>query len=97
LNAGVFQVLATNGNTRLGGDDIDQRLVEFLMDKIQRELSATHAAVPLRAPGLTGNDPVLLSRLREAAESAKIKLSSETEVDVSLPFLTPGLFISVIV
>jgi molecular chaperone DnaK len=89
LNAGVFQVLATNGNTRLGGDDIDQRLVEFLMDKIQRELSPAQASALSPPGGLAGNDPVLLSRLREAAESAKIKLSSETQADISLPFLTP--------
>src|ERR1700678_2185173 len=89
LNAGVFQVLATNGNTRLGGDDIDQRLVEFLMDKIQRDLFPAQAPVLSPPSGLAGNDPVLLSRLRETAESAKIKLSSETQVDVSLPFLTP--------
>jgi molecular chaperone DnaK len=76
LHAGVFQVLATNGNTRLGGDDIDQRLLEFLLEKIQLE----SPSVP---------DPVLLSRVREAAESAKIKLSTDTEVDISLPFLTP--------
>ena len=77
LNAGVFQVLATNGNTRLGGDDLDKRLVDFLVAKIS---AAAHAAL------LT---PQCLSRIREAAESAKIKLSSETEVKIALPFLTP--------
>ncbi len=74
LNEGVFQVLSTNGNTRLGGDDLDQRLVEFLLGKI-----------------VTGNmsgSPALLARVREAAETAKIKLSTETEVEIALPFIT---------
>ncbi len=78
LNHGVFQVLATNGNTRLGGDDLDRRILEFLAEQ-------------LRAGG--GPDPrddlPLLSRLREAAEQAKIRLSTETEVAIALPFLTP--------
>ena len=78
LNEGVFQVLATNGNTRLGGDDLDKRLVDFLAEKIQ-------AANPSSAIG----HPQLLSRIREAAEQAKIKLSTETEVEIALPFLTP--------
>jgi molecular chaperone DnaK len=71
LNEGVFQVLSTNGNTRLGGDDLDQRLVEFLLAK-----SGVDAT------------PIVLSRIREAAEAAKIKLSSESEVEITLPFLT---------
>jgi molecular chaperone DnaK len=78
LNAGVFQVVATNGNTRLGGDDLDERLVDFLWGKIKAQQA-----------GLSGHDPGLRSRLREVAEQAKIKLSGETEVDVALPFLTP--------
>lgn len=77
LNEGVFQVLSTNGNTRLGGDDLDKRLVDFLAEKIT-------VAAP-RALLLT---PQLFSRIREAAEQAKIRLSSETEVDITLPFLT---------
>jgi len=79
LNNGVFQVLATNGNTRLGGDDIDRRIVDFLAGKIKEaggpDLSF---AANLQA----------LSRIREAAEAAKIKLSSETEAGIALPFLT---------
>ena len=75
LNEGVFQVLATNGNTRLGGDDLDRRLVEFLMEKISKAggpaLETTH-----------------LARLREAAEQAKIQLSTEMDVEIALPFLT---------
>jgi len=77
LHEGVFQVLATNGNTRLGGDDLDQRLVEFLSEQI---LKRGGPKIP--------HDPILLARVREAAEQAKIRLSAETEVEVSLPFLT---------
>ena len=81
LTEGVFQVLATNGNTRLGGDDLDRRLMEFLREKIAA------AGGPNLAP--SAESPPLLSRLREAAEQAKIKLSADTEVDIALPFLTP--------
>jgi molecular chaperone DnaK len=77
LNEGVFQVLATHGNTRLGGDDLDKRLVNFLLQKIE----AAHPPSAIRTPQL-------LSRIREAAEQAKIKLSTETGVDITLPFLT---------
>lgn len=77
LKDGVFQVLATNGNTRLGGDDLDKRLIDFLVEKIKA------AGGPDAAKDLP-----MLSRIREAAEEAKIKLSSETEVEVALPFLT---------
>ena len=90
LSEGVFQVLATNGNTRLGGDDLDQRLVNFLVQKIKGELA--HAAPS--AAGFTGDDAVFLSRVREIAEQSKIKLSTETEVDISLPFLTPDFSFS---
>src|SRR5580698_7261478 len=78
LNEGVFQVLATNGNTRLGGDDLDKRIVQFLADKIS-----------LASGPRCFDDLTLLSRLREAAEVTKIKLSAETESEVALPFLTP--------
>jgi molecular chaperone DnaK len=78
LNNGVFQVLATNGNTRLGGDDLDRRIVDFLLEKI-RAAGGPDAA----------KDLLMLSRIREAAEQAKIRLSSETETEVALPFLTP--------
>jgi molecular chaperone DnaK len=78
LNEGVFQVLSTNGNTRLGGDDLDKRIVQFLADEIKR------------VSGLNCFDNLtILSRLREAAEVAKIKLSAETEADIALPFLKP--------
>ena len=92
LNEGVFQVLSTNGNTRLGGDDIDQKLVEFFVEKIKAaggpELKGVQRE-PGKAPGHGQTDPTVLARLREAAEQAKIQLSSETEVEVTLPFLTP--------
>jgi molecular chaperone DnaK len=78
LNEGVFQVLSTNGNTRLGGDDLDRRIVQFLADEI-------HRASGLRC----FEDLTILSRLREAAEAAKIRLSVETEVEIALPFLKP--------
>ena len=79
LNEGVFQVLSTNGNTRLGGDDLDKRLIEFLLEKIK----ATGG------PDLSG-DPPALARIREAAEQAKIRLSLEDEVAVALPFIAPN-------
>jgi molecular chaperone DnaK len=78
LNEGVFQVLATNGNTRLGGDDLDKRIVQFFAEQINRE-SKLQCFDYL----------TILSRLREAAEAAKIKLSTETETEIALPFLTP--------
>ncbi len=86
LNEGVFQVLSTNGNTRLGGDDLDQRLVEFLAEKIE---AAGGPLLRLESPEANSELLSLRARVREAAELAKIKLSSETEVDVTLPFLTP--------
>src|SRR6266705_911005 len=101
LNEGVFQVLATNGNTRLGGDDLDRRIVEFLVEKIsvaggpnvkmtndECHMASTSAFV-IRHSSLA-----ILSRLREAAEQAKIKLSTETEVEIALPFLTPDFSFS---
>jgi len=79
LNKGVFQVLATCGNTRLGGDDIDRVLMEHLAEQIGQ------AGGPIVA-----GDPALWARLAEAAEEAKARLSSETETVIELPFLTPG-------
>lgn len=83
LNHGVFQVLSTNGNTRLGGDDLDKRLIDFLVGKIKEA----------GGPDAT-QDLAMLSRIRETAEQAKIKLSSETEVEIALPFLTPSFSFS---
>ena len=79
LNEGVFQVLSTNGNTRLGGDDLDRKIVEWLNGCIVK--SATHSTIQ------QFNDSTV-SRIREVAEAAKIKLSAETEVEITLPFLT---------
>ena len=78
LNGGVFQVLSTNGNTRLGGDDLDKRLVDFILEKIKAG----------GGPDATGNLP-MLSRIRETAEQTKIRLSTETMAEIALPFLTP--------
>src|SRR5580704_17347851 len=87
LNGGVFQVLATNGNTRLGGNDLDKRLVDFLLVKIK---AAGGPEVARDASRLAPSESlVLLSRVREVAEQAKIRLSDESETDISLPFLTP--------
>src|SRR5262249_28649989 len=94
LNEGVFQVLATNGNTRLGGDDLDRRIVNFLVEQIQ-----TAGGPDLRATCTTEHGTwntqnasdlqlSILARIREAAEQAKIRLSTETEVEIALPFLT---------
>ena len=85
LNNGVFQVLATNGNTRLGGDDLDKCVVEFLLGRIKEaggpELEAQGSITDAGRLGI-------LARIREAAEQAKIQLSSELEVEITLPFLT---------
>ena len=78
LREGVFQVLATSGNTRLGGDDLDRRLVDHFV----QEISASGETVPI--------DSTIMARLREAAEEAKIRLSTDNEVEVTLPFLTPA-------
>ena len=79
LNEGVFQVLSTNGNTRLGGDDLDKRLIEFILDKIRVS----------GGPDLSA-DPSALARVREAAEQAKIRLSTEDRAALSLPFIAPN-------
>src|SRR5438309_1245705 len=93
LNHGVFQVLATNGNTRLGGDDLDKRMVDFLVEKIKAA-----GGPDLDAESETRNPKpeilAMLSRIRAAAEQAKINLSTETEVEVTLPFLTPSFSFS---
>ena len=93
LSNGVFQVLATHGNTRLGGDDIDKRIVDFLLEKISAEARSAPADSPIRRL-VNSPSPTELSRIREAAEDAKIKLSSETEVEIALPFLTPDFSFS---
>ena len=102
LNEGVFQVLSTNGNTRLGGDDLDKRLVDFLAEKIAAaggpsflfvgdDVRSLTSVSKLETPHVVSYNErqATLSRIREAAELAKIKLSTETEVEIALPFLTP--------
>jgi molecular chaperone DnaK len=76
VNAGVFQVLSTNGNTRLGGDDLDKRLVDFIVQKIKAA----------GGPDASGDLP-MLARIRETAEAVKIRLSTEDSVEIALPFL----------
>jgi molecular chaperone DnaK len=87
LNKGIFQVLATNGNTRLGGEDLDKRVVEFLLEKIR---ASGGPDLTINKPGIRKADEVLtvLARIREAAEEAKIKLSTEMETEIVLPFLS---------
>ena len=77
LGDGVFEVKSTNGDTHLGGDDFDQRLIDFIADEFKRD-----EGIDLRS------DPMALQRLKEAAEKAKIELSSATQTDVNLPFIT---------
>jgi molecular chaperone DnaK len=92
LNNGVFQVLSTNGNTRLGGDDIDKRVVDFLVEKVKAAGGPSIQAFEIRHSQF--DILPMLSRIREAAEQAKIKLSIETEIEIALPFLTPDFSFS---
>ena len=96
LNQGVFQVLATNGNTRLGGDDLDQRIVEFFIEKIAAAggPALVQTAVGNMRPAGQIEGSTILARLRETAEQAKIRLSSELAVEVALPFLTANFSFS---
>ena len=77
LGEGVFEVKSTNGDTHLGGDDFDQRVIDFLADEFKKQ-----EGIDLR------KDPMALQRLKEAAEKAKIELSSSSTTDVNLPFIT---------
>ena len=77
ISDGVFEVLATAGNNRLGGDDFDQRIINWMADKFQRE-----NGIDLR------KDKMVLQRLKDAAEKAKIELSGMTSTDINLPFIT---------
>lgn len=79
LGEGVYEVKATNGDTHLGGDDFDQKLVDYLADEFKKD-----QGVDLR------KDPQALQRLRDAAEKAKIELSSALEAEINLPFITQG-------
>jgi molecular chaperone DnaK len=78
LKQGIFQVLSTSGNTRLGGDDLDRRLMEFLLKKISES----------GGPNVQSN-PGAMAALRSAAEQAKIELSQSDATEIALPFLTP--------
>ena len=77
IGEGVFEVKATNGDTHLGGEDFDLRLIEFLADEFKKD-----QGIDLR------NDKMALQRLKEAAEKAKMELSTSMETDVNLPFIT---------
>jgi molecular chaperone DnaK len=77
LGDGVFEVKSTNGNTHLGGDDFDQRIINWMADEFRKE-----NGIDLR------NDRMALQRLKEAAERAKIELSSAQQTEINLPFIT---------
>ena len=77
LGDGVFEVLSTNGDTHLGGDDFDQTIIDWLADEFKAE-----EGIDLRL------DPMSLQRIKEAAEKAKIELSSSAETEINLPYVT---------
>lgn len=79
LGEGVYEVKATNGDTHLGGDDFDKRILDYIADEFKKDNS-----VDLR------KDPQALQRIRDAAEKAKIELSSSMEAEINLPFITQG-------
>jgi molecular chaperone DnaK len=79
LGDGVYQVKATNGDTHLGGDDFDQKIIDYLADEFNKE-----HGIDLR------KDPQALQRLKESAEKAKIELSSSQEASINQPFITQG-------
>ncbi|MDA3941995.1 MAG: molecular chaperone DnaK [Bacteroidetes bacterium] len=78
LGDGVFEVKSTNGNTHLGGDDFDETVIQWLADEFKKD-----EGLDLR------KDPMALQRLKEAAEKAKIELSSSTETEINLPYIMP--------
>jgi molecular chaperone DnaK len=77
IGDGVFEVKSTNGDTHLGGEDFDQRVMDYLADEFKKD-----QGIDLRS------DKMALQRLKEAAEKAKVELSSSTETDINLPFIT---------
>ncbi len=77
IGDGVFDVLATNGNTKLGGDDFDARIIDWINDEFKKE-----NGIDLKS------DPMAAQRLKEAAEKAKIELSSSTSAQINLPFIS---------
>ena len=79
LGDGVFEVLSTNGDTHLGGDDFDQVIIDWLAS----EFASENGGIDLK------KDPMALQRLKEAAEKAKIELSSQTSTEINLPYIMP--------
>lgn len=77
LGDGVFEVKATNGDTHLGGDDFDQRIIDWLVDEFKKDQGID-----------LSKDPMALQRLKEAAEKAKMELSTTSSTDINLPFIT---------
>ena len=77
LGDGVFEVLSTDGDTHLGGDDVDEKIINWLADEFKKDES-----IDLR------KDPMSLQRLKEAAEKAKIELSSSAQTEINLPYIT---------
>ena len=77
IGEGVFEVKATSGNTALGGDDWDQRIIDWLITGFKNDHGVD-----------LGNDPMAVQRLKEAAEKAKIELSSVSDTEINLPFIT---------
>jgi molecular chaperone DnaK len=77
VGEGVVEVKATNGDTHLGGDNLDQRIIEWLLEEFKKDQGID-----------LGSDPMAMQRLKEAAEKAKIELSSAQETDINLPFIT---------
>jgi len=79
LGDGVFEVLSTDGDTHLGGDDVDQKIIDWLVDEFKNENGGLDLS----------KDPMALQRLKEAAEKAKIELSSTTSTEINLPYIMP--------
>ncbi len=79
ISDGVFEVLATNGNNRLGGDDFDQRVMEYIVSEFKKSNGVD-----------LSRDSMAMQRLKEAAEKAKIELSSTASTSINLPFITEG-------
>src|SRR6186713_3231276 len=77
LGEGVFEVKSTNGDTHLGGDDFDQKVIDWLADEFKKD-----EGIDLR------KDPMALQRLKEASEKAKVELSSSSETEINLPYIT---------
>lgn len=78
FGGGVFEVLSTNGNTHLGGDDFDQVIIDWMVDEFKKQEGAD-----------LKSDPMAMQRLKEAAEKAKIELSTSTSTEINLPYIMP--------